>query len=138
MYKCNGHRLMPSRADESSRPRGFFAVRGGRSRTAEDVGPYKPSPAEKVARHRATDEESDFVRCSIIDRGSRTVEGAGPYGFVRFSVVARGSRTVEDAGPYGWCVFRLLVVDFYRSKTVEKKKRICYTKHRTPKGEEIK
>ena len=48
-----------------------------------------------------TDEESRFVRCSIIGRGSRAVEGASPYGSVRRSVVGRRLRTVEDAGPYG-------------------------------------
>ena len=35
------------------------------TRDVEGVGLYKPSPAEKVARHRATDEESRFVRNSF-------------------------------------------------------------------------
>ena len=90
-------------------------------RTVEDAGLYKPSPAEKVARHRATDEESPFH--TLFHRWSRIADRRGRRSLrlVRFSFVGReyglsrapvptvGAlflcwsriRAVEGASPYG-------------------------------------
>ena len=47
------------------------------SRTVEDAGPYKPSPAEKGDGLRWL-RRAPFTRFSVVDRGLRAVEGAFP------------------------------------------------------------
>ena len=74
----------------------------------EDAGPYKPSPAEKVARHRATDEESPFhtlfrrrarTKLAIGELAQVCLDGSTPS--ICYANTAKLGRTVEGAVPYG-------------------------------------